>query len=53
MVGRVGVLGEVGVEVGLEVAAPEVLLEGLVVGDGEGIDEDGALLLEGLRGPAR
>ena len=41
---------EVGVEVGLKVAAPDVFGEGVVIGDGEGIDERCAFLLEGLEG---
>jgi hypothetical protein len=53
VVGRVGVLCEVVVEVGLEIAAPEVLLERLLVGDGERVDEGGAFgdeVLERLLG---
>jgi phenylpyruvate tautomerase PptA (4-oxalocrotonate tautomerase family) len=54
VVGRVGVLVEVVVEVGLEIAAPEVLLERLLVRDGERVDEDGAFageVLECRRSP--
>jgi phenylpyruvate tautomerase PptA (4-oxalocrotonate tautomerase family) len=48
------VLVEVVVEVGLEIAAPEVLLERLLVRDGERVDEDGAFageVLECRRSP--
>ena len=40
--------GEVGVEISLEVAAPEFFLHGVIIGNGEGVDQCCALLLQSL-----
>ena len=46
VVGRIRMLGKVSIEVSLEVPTPQILYECLVLGQGEGIDQNCTLLLQ-------